>query len=527
MLRRGKELAMSDGIPSKRLKAAASRKRQWNKWVQSFLSAPTHPGLSNVFDATGTHAAGALGGLMALIYGKGPGDKVSGGLNVLENAAGFGEKVAAARSLASTSVLAARLGAASTLLSVGSVLWTALTSGADAIQEGVDRRADAGQMEGFRLGWAAGLASAAGLFNMQEQSAAAKLLDPAVSASGLPSQVRADQAYQDAIRVSFVDGYAEARRLPEPLALARLADLARFATEREMYLSPSRDPEVAVCNAIFRILPVYFSELQAGTWVESEELKDANEAASQEPTAGDSSIIPSSGWLDMAAQAAHAAVQENVPDTTPIESGQDFQSSDADAGMSSQSVGDDDAPDALELSSAAAASDRGAESEATASGAQENDAPDAPQGQGSSFGVGDNEAPDAPESSLAAAVSDTSAESEATTSGSQPEEAQDPLESSSPRSSDSDADRQTSSSQVGDDEAPDALESSSPESLERGTEGDISSSQVGDDEAPDALEVAVSADAKADAAAGAADTEMDYAAASSSTQPARAAMVSQ
>lgn len=260
------------------------------EWVTSVLAAPTHSlgspldvggaASGEPFDATGLgHVAGGIGGFISLITASGPEDKVSGGLSVLENATGLGSVLAETGSRAPVSVLAARLGAASVLLNVASAWWEAFTGGGAAIQAGVEQREREGERDGFLRGYGASL------IGMSQQSIETKLaLAPGTSES-LPSQVRAYEAYKDAYYTGIRKGYEAAQQLPTETALAIVSEADRFATERHIYLSPNRDYEVALVDALKRVLPLLTSEVREGTWeASSEQLR----AADQEPLVSES-----------------------------------------------------------------------------------------------------------------------------------------------------------------------------------------------------------------------------------------------
>jgi hypothetical protein len=232
--------------------------------------------------------AGGVGGFIALITASTPQDRVTGGISVLQNVAGLGSRLAELGSRAPVSVLAGRLGAASTLLGLGSLWWDAMTSGGAAIQAGVNSRELEGNRDGFSRGFAASL------IGMDPESARAKLgLGPG-SSDGLPSQQRAAQAYRDAYDASFWEGYEAGQELPDETAIAIVSEADRYATDRDVYLSPSRDAEVALVDALMRVLPLLRDELRAGTWEPLSEQLQAADAQALEAEAYAVSEAPSS-----------------------------------------------------------------------------------------------------------------------------------------------------------------------------------------------------------------------------------------
>jgi hypothetical protein len=260
-------------------------KREWDLdpgWVTSTLSGLSF-GLSEIDSAhsaggaplgTGALAgvAGGIGGFVALFTASNVQDQVSGGISVLEHVTGLGSKLAALGSRAPVSVLAARLGAASTLLGFSSVWWEATVGGATAIQAGVEKQEREGKQAGFLRGFAASL------IGMDQQSVASQLVRGPGSGSGLPSQNRAEQAGIDAFNASLWEGYEAGQPLTDETAIAIVSEADRYATERNVYLSPNRDPEVALVEALATVLPMLRREMRAGTWEASSEQLQAADA---------------------------------------------------------------------------------------------------------------------------------------------------------------------------------------------------------------------------------------------------------
>jgi hypothetical protein len=268
------------------------QKVEWDldpNWVTSTLSGLA-TGLSYIgraktasgapVEPSGTMAVvGGVSGFIGLITASGRG-KVGPGLSVLQNVAGLGSRLAQVGSRAPVSVLAARLGAASALLTVGSTWWGAFSGGGAAIQAGVEQREGEGKRDGFLRGFAAGL------IGMDRESIRWKLDLAPGSAAGPESQERAADAYRDAYNASIWAGYDAAHRLSNAEAIAIVSEADRYATERDVYLSPSRDAEVALVDALVRVLPLLTDEIRAGTWqATSEQLHAAEEAQALEDAA--------------------------------------------------------------------------------------------------------------------------------------------------------------------------------------------------------------------------------------------------
>jgi hypothetical protein len=293
-----------------------TQKVEWDldpRWIISTLSGLSQ-GLSvegAPLDLGGPGAiAGGIGGFIGLVTASTPQDQAASGVNVLQNIAGLGSKLAQMGSRAPVSVLAARLGAASTLLGIGSAWWGAISGGGAAIEAGVKNQ----ELEGKQLGFLHGFA--ASLIGMDLQSTISKFgLGPG-SSGGTPSQERAAQAFRDAFNANLLEGHKAGEKESTETAIAIVSESDRYATERDVPLLPNPDPEVALVGALVSVLPQLRDEMRAGTWEASSEQLQAADAQALEQEMYPTSEAPSP---EEQAQALDDALYPTSEAATPEE----------------------------------------------------------------------------------------------------------------------------------------------------------------------------------------------------------------
>jgi hypothetical protein len=273
--------------------------KEWDldpRWVTSPLRGLAHP----LFDGIGRAAAGKsidtaipramLGGvanLIGIFTASDTKGRIQSGVGLAGNALGGGSKFASLATKAPTSVLAARLGAASALLGVGLTWWEAISGGGSDLWSGIQKAQRDPQFFGYYRGFATGLLGI-DLPLVAKDLEHPRVYDPLTLNPGW-GQDKIFEAHDRAVE----KGYAEAMALPMETRLAILSEAWRFKQERNVYISPRRDEVMQAIDGFARLVPMLSAEMRDGTWdVRSEQLQVQIEA---EPAPGVNGLVLNEG----------------------------------------------------------------------------------------------------------------------------------------------------------------------------------------------------------------------------------------